>query len=288
MGDYRVRFEVFEGPLDLLLYLIRKEEVDIYQVNLTKIATEFIEYLNLMRELDLDVAGEFVVMAATLMLIKSRELLPRDQRPEAQPGDEEDLEDPRWELIRQLVEYRKFKDAAASLQRLETCAENTYRRVPGRIEVPAEPTPARSEATLFDLLSAVNAVLQRFARREGEARDVFEDQFSVSEKIESLIGMVRTRSRVRFSELFHAATSRAEVVVTFLALLELVRLRMIRAVQAEPFADIDVELAPERPAENAASPAPPSDTPPGLAPEAGNAPPPPDAASPGSEPSQWN
>ena len=89
MGDYRVRFEVFEGPLDLLLYLIRKEEVDIYEVNLTKIATEFIDYLNLMRELDLDIAGEFVVMAATLMLIKSRELLPRDQRPEGQGGAEE-------------------------------------------------------------------------------------------------------------------------------------------------------------------------------------------------------
>lgn len=245
MGDYRVRFEVFEGPLDLLLHLIRKEEVDIYAVNLTKIATEFIEYLNLMRELDLDIAGEFVVMAATLMLIKSRELLPRDQRPEGQAGEEEELEDPRWELIRQLVEYRKFKDAASRLQQLEFSAEQTFPRVPGRIEVPEDTAARRSEATIFDLLSAVNAVLQRFSRREGEAaRDVFEDRWTVSEKIEDLLGRVRQSPQVRFSELFHAATNRTEVVVTFLAILELIRLHMIVAVQPEPFSDIVIETAP--------------------------------------------
>src|SRR2546422_8865396 len=107
MAEYKVQFEVFEGPLDLLLYLVKKEEVDIYEVNLTKIATQFIEYIELMRQLDLEVAGEFLVMASTLMYIKSRELLPVDQQVEAE-GDEE--EDPRWELIRQLVEYKKFKD----------------------------------------------------------------------------------------------------------------------------------------------------------------------------------
>ena len=244
MADYRVRFEVFEGPLDLLLYLIRKEEVDIYEVNLTKIATEFIEYLNLMRELDLDVAGEFVVMAATLMLIKSRELLPRDQRPEGQAGEEEDQEDPRWELIRQLVEYRKFKDAAARLHELEVRAENTYPRVPGRVELPEDATPRRSEATIFDLLDAVNAVLKRFSDRAGEARDVFEDKWSVSEKIQLLVAIVRERQAIRFSELFHASTSRAEVVVTFLAVLELIRLRMIVASQPEAFAEIVIAPAP--------------------------------------------
>ncbi|MBX3747933.1 MAG: segregation/condensation protein A [Verrucomicrobiae bacterium] len=244
MGEYRVKFEVFEGPLDLLLYLIRREEVDIYEVNLTRIATEFIEYLNLMREFDLDVAGEFVVMAATLMLIKSRELLPRDRRPEGQNAEQDDVEDPRWELIRQLVEYKKFKDAAARLQVLEMEAENTFPRRPGAIEVPDEPISRRGEATLFDLLAAVNAVLRRFASREGEARDVFEDKWSVSEKIEALLGAVRERGRLRFGELFHATTSRTEVVVTFLAVLELIRLRMIVAVQPEPFSEIEIEPAP--------------------------------------------
>jgi segregation and condensation protein A len=257
MGEYRVRFEVFEGPLDLLLYLIRKEEVDIYQVNLTRIATEFVEYLNLMRELDLDIAGEFLVMAATLMLIKSRELLPRDQRPEDQAAPEDELDDPRWELIRRLVEYRKFKDAAGRLQQLEIDSENTFPRVPGRIEPPEDLVPPRAEASLFDLLAAVNAVLKRFAERAGDDREVVEDKWSVSEKIESLLSAARQRQRLRFSELFHATTSRAEVVVTFLALLELIRLRMIQALQAAEFSEIEIEWVPPRedPPHNAPPPA---------------------------------
>src|SRR5678816_2261385 len=114
MAEYKVKFEMFEGPLDLLLYLIKKEELDIYEVNLTQLATQFIEYIEIMRQLDLDIAGEFLVMASTLMYIKSRELLPVDQQ--VQIEDEEGGDDPRWELIRQLVEYKKFKDAAAQLQ----------------------------------------------------------------------------------------------------------------------------------------------------------------------------
>src|SRR3989475_6095684 len=117
MTEYKVKFEVFEGPLDLLLYLIKKEEVDIYEVNLTQLSTQFLEYVEVMRSLDLEIAGEFLVMAATLMYIKSRELLPVDQQ--VTPEGEDESEDPRWELIRQLVEYKKFKDAAAQLQILE-------------------------------------------------------------------------------------------------------------------------------------------------------------------------
>src|SRR5574340_69994 len=132
MVDYKVQLNVFEGPLDLLLYLIRKEEVDIYEVNLTKIATQFIEYVEMMRRLDLDVAGEFLVMAATLMYIKSRELLPVDQQVQTEAEDEG--EDPRWELIRQLVEYKKFKDAAAQPQMLEARQEDVFPRAPGKLE----------------------------------------------------------------------------------------------------------------------------------------------------------
>src|SRR5271170_2828251 len=130
MAEYKVQFEVFEGPLDLLLYLIKKEEVDIYEVNLTKLATQFIEYIDVMRLLDLDIAGEFLVMASTLMYIKSRELLPRDLQVEN--AEEEDGEDPRWELIRQLVAYKKFKDAAVGLQIREIEQENIYPRLPVR------------------------------------------------------------------------------------------------------------------------------------------------------------
>src|SRR4051794_19561885 len=136
MPEYKVKFEVFEGPLDLLLHLIKKEEVDIYEVNLTRLATQFIQYIDTMRELDLEIAGEFLVMAATLMYIKSRELLPVDQQVEVE--GEEDGEDPRWELIRQLVEYKKFKDAAAQLAALEARQEDVFPRVPVKIQFEPE------------------------------------------------------------------------------------------------------------------------------------------------------
>ena len=241
MSDYKVKFEVFEGPLDLLLYLIKKEEVDIYQVNLTHLATQFIEYIETMRMLDLEIAGEFLVMAATLMYIKSRELLPVDQQ--AQVEGEDEGEDPRWELIRQLVEYKKFKDAAAQLQVLEARQENIFPRTPGRLEFETE-SPTRAEASIFDLVNAVNVVLKRFGRREDQG-DIFEDKWTVSEKIELLLRVLSERVTMRFSELFEGVTSRSEVVVTFLALLELIRLKQLAAVQREPFGEIEIcRLAP--------------------------------------------
>src|SRR5881628_773085 len=164
MTDYKVKFEVFEGPLDLLLYLIKKEEVDIYEVNLTQLATQFIEYIETMRLLDLEIAGEFLVMASTLMYIKSRELLPVEQQVEVEGEDES--QDPRWELIRQLVEYKKFKDAAAQLQTLEARQENVFPRQPGKIEFETAAVPARSDVSIFDLLNAINAVLQRINQKE--------------------------------------------------------------------------------------------------------------------------
>jgi len=235
MTDYKVKFEVFEGPLDLLLYLIKKEEVDIYEVNLTKLATQFIEYIELMRILDLEIAGEFVVMAATLMYIKSRELLPVDQQ--VLPEGEDEEEDPRWELIRRLVEYKKFKDAAARLQTLEVQQENRFPRLPMKPEFETEPSAGHGEVSLFDLINAVNAVLQRVSQRE-ELRDIFDDKWTVSEKIEVLMRLIRERAEVRFSELFETAMSRSEVVVTFLALLELIRLRQVIATQPQPFGEI--------------------------------------------------
>src|SRR5216684_2220412 len=146
MPEYKVKFEVFEGPLDLLLYLIKKEEVDIYDVNLTQLATQFIEYIEVMRMLDLEIAGEFLVMASTLMYIKSRELLPVDQQVAVEGEDEG--QDPRWELIRQLVEYKKFKDAAARFQELELRQENVFPRTPGKLEFEAvSPALPRAEAS---------------------------------------------------------------------------------------------------------------------------------------------
>ena len=245
MAEYKVKFEVFEGPLDLLLYLIKKEEVDIYEVNLTNLATQFIEYIETMRMLDLEIAGEFLVMAATLMYIKSRELLPVDQQVQVEGEDEG--EDPRWELIRQLVEYKKFKDAASRLQVLEEHQENVYPRLPGKLEFDSDQPLPKPEVSIFDLLNAVNQVLQRFNRQREDLRDIYEDKWSVSEKIEQVLRIVTERSPIKFSELFEGVTSRSEVVCTFLALLELMRLKQLACTQTEAFGEIEVRRGASQP-----------------------------------------
>jgi len=248
MSENKIQLDIFEGPLDLLLYLVKKEEVDIYEVNLTKIAAQFIEYVELMKELDLDIAGEFLVMAATLIYIKSRELLPKNQQVEVE-GDDDDGEDPRWELIRQLVEYKKFKDAAGQLHERELRQEQIYARIPGRPDFAPETTgPVRPEVSIFDLVNAVNTILKRFAEKE-PARDVFEDKWTVSEKIEFILNFLREKGRLSFLELFASAASRAEVVVTFLAMLELIRLKQLRIEQSEEFGEISLSpAAPPPPA----------------------------------------
>ncbi len=194
-----------------------------------------------MRLLDLEIAGEFLVMASTLMYIKSRELLPVDQQVTAE--GEDDSEDPRWELIRQLVEYKKFKDAAAQLQTLEARQENVFPRLPCKPSFETAPAATPPQVGLFDLINAVNAILKRVNQRE-DLRDIFEDKWTVSEKIEYLRRLLAARGRLRFSELFAGATSRSEIVCTFLALLELMRLRHLVALQHAAFGEIEIEAAP--------------------------------------------
>jgi segregation and condensation protein A len=237
---YKVKLDTFEGPLDLLLHLIRKSEVNIYDIPISLITEQYLGYIELMQELNLDVAGEFLVMAATLMFIKSKELLPVDQQVVIEGEEEED--DPRWELIRQLVEYKKFKDAAGQLQQRETDQENTFARRPMKLAFESDQPAAKPEVSLFDLINAVSTVLKRFAARD-ESRDIFEDKWSVSEKIESIRNLILSRPVMKFSELFEAATSRTEVVVTFLALLELIRLKVVVVAQPEPFAEIELRQA---------------------------------------------
>ena len=153
--EYKVELEVFEGPLDLLLYLIKKEEVDIYNIPIEKITSQYMEYLNLMRMLDLNIAGEFIVMAATLMMIKSRMLLPVEERPEL----EEEEEDPRWDLVKQLIEYKKFKDAAIHLQEREINQEDIFSLGGGNIVLePDDPGMILQDISLFDLISAFKDV----------------------------------------------------------------------------------------------------------------------------------
>jgi segregation and condensation protein A len=236
-ADYKVKLEVFEGPLDLLLYLIKKEEVDIYDIPIERITNQYMEYLSLMQMLNLEVAGEFLVMAATLMYIKSRMLLPADQQ--VTDSEEENGEDPRWELIRQLVEYKKFKDAALQLSRREGEQSNIFaRHGDAGIEVDTSKAPL-AEVSIFDLINAFNDVLKKAGARD-DFHEITEEKFSVSDKIEEILYTLRDRTEMLFSEVFAQASSRTEIVVTFLALLELIRLKRLKVRQEKAFGEIRV------------------------------------------------
>jgi segregation and condensation protein A len=242
--EYKVRLEVFEGPLDLLLYLIKREEIDIYDIPIERITTQYMEYLSLLKMLDLNIAGEFIVMAATLLMIKSRMLLPVEERPETE--DEEEA-DPRWDLVRQLLEYKKFKDVAGHLQSCELRQLNMFTRGADP-ELPPETEGGLGvgEVSLFDLISALNKVLKN-AKTE-ELGQIFAEQFTVADKIESLLGVVREKQEVSFSLLFGDLATRSEVVCTFLALLELIRLHQLGARQAGEFGEIVIYKAESEPA----------------------------------------
>lgn len=242
MSEYRVQFEVFEGPLDLLLHLVKKQEVDIYQVNLTQIATEFVAYLDQMRQLDLEVAGEFLVMAATLIYIKSRELLPVEKQVQPEADDTDD-DDPRWELIRRLVEYRKFKDVAAQLQNREGDMEGIYERRPSQVDPGELPVTRGVSVSIFELVGAVGEILKRF-QEQAPGQEVAAERWTVTEKMESLRALVAESGRVTFGTLFAAAQSRTEVVCIFLALLELTRMNVVGLVQEGEFAEIEVCAVP--------------------------------------------
>ncbi|MBI2989554.1 MAG: segregation/condensation protein A [Deltaproteobacteria bacterium] len=231
----RVQLEIFEGPLDLLLHLIKKNEVNIADIPIAAITEQYLATLELMQSLNLDVAGEFLVMAATLIHIKSRVLLP--------PGEDEDGEeeegDPREELVRRLLEYQRFKEAAEELEGREILKRDVFVR---RSEVPEDLATAGFEGlSLFDLISALRQVLERFPD-EG-IHEVTLERISVREKMSSLLDDLQRRGKVIFQSLFEAAASRFEIIVTFLAMLELAKIRAIRVWQEEREGPIVIELA---------------------------------------------
>jgi segregation and condensation protein A len=236
--EYKVKLEVFEGPLDLLLYLIKKDEVDIYDISIERITQQYLEFMEAFKVLDLEVAGEFVVMAANLIYIKSRALLPAHVQP---PEEEAEETDPRWDLIRQLVEYKKFKDAAAQLSQRELDQSNLFSRLPDdSAETPERPL---GEVSVFDLITAFNNVLKRIANQSENLREIFEENYTVSDKIDLIMKMMTSGVPLKFMELFSRAASRTEIVVTFLALLELIRLKQLKAVQEEAFGEIELRAA---------------------------------------------
>ncbi len=224
--DYKVKLEVFEGPLDLLLYLIKRDEVDIYDISIERITAQYLEYLEAFKELNIDVAGEFVVMAANLLYLKSRSLLPVDLQP---PDEETEDDDPRWDLIRQLIEYKKFKEAAAQLQDRALQQENIFART-GLAPLDKESPLRLGEVGIFQLIRQ-------------ELQEIFGENFTVSDKIEAILVRVSEGGTLKFSDLFAVMVSRVEIVVTFLALLELIRLKQVRAAQSDPFGEIEIAAA---------------------------------------------
>lgn len=241
-ADNRVSIDIFEGPLDLLLYLIKKDEVDIYEVSIERITGQYLEYVDTFKMLNIELASEFVVMAANLMYIKSRTLLPRHEQP---PEEDAEDEDPRWELIRQLVEYKKFKDAAGYLERRGEEQQRVFAGAPP--EPAAEPGAAAAPLAnvgIFDLIRAFQGVLKRF-EEEDELAEIADDRFTVGDKIDYLMAEVGRGSRMRFHDLFARASTKGEVVVTFLALLELIRLREFRVRQEGSLGEIEIERSSE-------------------------------------------
>jgi segregation and condensation protein A len=232
-SDYKVKLEVFEGPLDLLLYLIKRDEIDIYDISIERITRQYLEYLQAFKELKIEIAGEFVVMAANLIYLKSRSLLPVDQQP---PEEDAEEDDPRWDLIRQLIEYKKFKEAAEELHARAAEQEKTFSRDGGAV---ADAPLSLAEVGIFQLIHAFQNVIKRVEAREN-LREIFGEHFTVSEKIDTILQRVTNGALVRFSELFGDVVSKVEVVVTFLALLELIRLKQVRAIQADLFAEIEI------------------------------------------------
>jgi segregation and condensation protein A len=241
-ADYRIKLQVFEGPLDLLLFLIRKNELDIYDIPIEQVTRQYLEMIFAMQQLDLELAGEFFVMAATLMEIKSRMLLPKDLQA-ADPNATEDEEmDPRWELVHQLIQYRKFKEAAGRLDELASERQDMIARYVSALSNRSDRPLKHTDR--IELWNVFNIVLRRLAEKlvVGEIHD---EQVTVADQMEMLLARLQTQPRFVFSQLFATTVSLRTLIATFLAVLELARLKRLRLSQDAAFADILCEAGAE-------------------------------------------
>ncbi|MBX9742665.1 MAG: segregation/condensation protein A [Chthoniobacterales bacterium] len=239
-SEYKVNLEVFEGPLDLLLYLIKKEEIAIYDISIERITKQYLAFMEAFEELNIAVAGEFVVMAANLLYLKSRTLLPQDQQ---MPEEEVEEDDPRWELIRQLIEYKKFKEAALHLHNREELQKMLFPRPEAdsnAFSAASQDPLLLKEVGIFDLINAFQKALTRLSRKE-TTTEIFEESFTVADRMQHLIHLLAQNIPVTFEELFSSSATRTELVVTFLAILELIRMKQVVARQEEQFGQIWIE-----------------------------------------------
>jgi len=233
--SYKIRLEMFEGPLDLLLYLVKKDHLNIYDIPIAKVTAQYLEYINLMQLLDLNVVGEFLVMAATLMQIKSKMLLPAEELAAL-----EETEDPRAELVKRLLEYEKFKQIAENLKQREIDQQEVFKRpkteVPVEVNALDQEADKYFEASIFDLISAFSQALKDVPREV--FYEVIKDQYTVEQKVHDILHLLLVEIEVKLSVLFSKTNSKMEIIVIFLAILELAKMKEIIARQDVEFEDI--------------------------------------------------
>jgi segregation and condensation protein A len=235
-NPYKVELDIFEGPMDLLLYLIKKEEIDIYDIPIERITKQYMSYLDTFKLLNIGLAGEFLVMAANLCYIKSRMMLPKHVQP---PEEDADEEDPRWDLIRQLIEYKKFKEAARKLGEKEARQQNLFSHKPDKIVAADDAERPLDEGLgIFDLIRAFQNILDRLGD-EGLG-EIVDDAYTVGDKIDHLLGLIPPGGSMPFAALFEGATTKHEMIVTFLAVLELMKLNFFRVRQERVLGEIEL------------------------------------------------
>lgn len=229
---YSVKLPVFEGPLDLLLHLIRENKIDIYDIPIALITHQYLEYLEIMKELNLDIAGEFLVMAATLIHIKSRMLLPVDEE-----IPEEEREDPRFELVQRLLEYQAFKEASLALREREMEWSNVFTRLHETEDIDIESTGELNlfDLSLFDLIAAFKRMLEK---TPPETITITRETLTVKDRVAYILEKIEKTEAIRFEDLFDENRSRPRLIVTFVALLEVLRLGLVRVFQERDFGTI--------------------------------------------------
>lgn len=231
---YEVKLDIFEGPLDLLLYLIKKNEIDIYDIPIAFITEQYLKHLEIMKSLNLDLAGEYLVLTATLIHIKSKMLLP------VQDGDEEDESDPREELVRQLLEYQAFKEASLDLDKRFLLGRDVFKReysVSEELDMEKMPFV---EVGVFELVEAFRTIVSSMV--DEALIEIDAERISLSDRINEVMERLAREKDITFTDLFEVGASRKEIIYTFLAILELMKLRLVRAYQASSFGVIRIKL----------------------------------------------
>lgn len=237
--DYKVKLDVFEGPMDLLLHLIKKNELDIYDIPIAIITEQYLEYLDLMRSLNLNIVGDFLLMASNLIHIKSKTLLPPSDE------DEEELEDPRDELVRNLLEYQKFQEGARLLEEGSVLGRDTFAKSSLLIDFPEEEGGEEElqAVSIIDLLDAFKELLDKVPF--SKTMDIQTDNLSIADKIDEILDRLKSERVVDFHSVFKPLKERSHLILTFLAILELIRQRLVKVEQSQPFGKITLYLPQE-------------------------------------------